>query len=69
MRTVSMLVNPYSAEDLADAVAQALTMSRAERVRRWQALMAGVREQDVRWWLRNFVAALEGEEAPQEIVS
>ena len=65
----ALLVNPYSAEDLADAVAQALTMSRAERVRRWQALMAGVREQDVMWWLRNFVAALEGEEAPQEIVS
>lgn len=61
----ALLVNPYSAEDMADALAQALTMPREERVRRWQALMTGVREQDVMWWLRAFVAALQGE--PEEV--
>lgn len=54
----ALLVNPYSAEDLADALAQALSMPRAERIRRWNALIENVRQQDVTWWLRCFVANL-----------
>jgi trehalose 6-phosphate synthase len=56
----AMLVNPYSAEDVADSIAQALAMPREERIERWQALVANVKEQDVMWWLRRFVSALEG---------
>lgn len=59
----ALLVNPYSTEDVADALAQALAMPRDERIRRWQALVENVREQDVTWWLRSFVKALE-ESAP-----
>jgi trehalose 6-phosphate synthase len=55
----ALLVNPYSTEDVADALAQALVMPRKERIRRWQALVENVREQDVTWWLRSFVEALE----------
>jgi trehalose 6-phosphate synthase len=58
----ALLVNPLSAEDIADALGAALAMPKAERIRRWEALMAGVREQDVMWWLRTFVAALEAQE-------
>jgi trehalose 6-phosphate synthase len=57
----AMLVNPYSAEDVADSIAQALAMPREERIERWQALVANVKEQDVMWWLRRFVSALEGQ--------
>jgi trehalose 6-phosphate synthase len=56
--TESLLINPHSAEEIADAIRQALGMPREERVRRWRALMAGVREQDVFWWGRRFTEAL-----------
>ena len=59
----ALLVNPYSAEDLADALAQALAMPREERIARWQALFEGVRRYDVTWWLHRFVAVMEGDDA------
>ncbi len=59
----ALLVNPYSAEEVSDAIFQALRMSREERVRRWQSLMASVQEQDVTWWSATFLAALERAEA------
>jgi len=61
----AVLVNPYSADEMADAIATALTMPRDERVRRWQALVANVREQDVFWWCELFLAALAGERVTQ----
>ena len=57
--TEAVLVNPYSAEEMADAIVTALAMPRAERRRRWQALIEGVRAQDVFWWCRLFLDALE----------
>ncbi|MET0376068.1 MAG: trehalose-6-phosphate synthase, partial [Rhizorhabdus sp.] len=54
----ALLVNPYSAEELSDAIRQALAMPLAERKRRWEILAKGVREQDVMWWLRRFTDAL-----------
>lgn len=56
----ALLVNPHSAEDMADAIARGLAMPREERVRRWRALMKRVEAEDVAWWLRRFVAALIG---------
>jgi len=55
----ALLVNPHSAEDIADAIGQALAMSRAERRRRWRALMDDVEKRDVSWWQRQFTAALD----------
>ncbi|MFK3890488.1 alpha,alpha-trehalose-phosphate synthase (UDP-forming) [Sphingomonas sp. NPDC079357] len=55
----ALLVNPYSAEEVSDAIYQALRMPREERVRRWEKLMAGVQEQDVTWWAQTFLTALE----------
>ena len=54
----ALLVNPYSAEDVADAIAVALAMPREERIARWLPLMANVEREDVMWWMRRFIAEL-----------
>lgn len=58
----AVLVNPYSAEELSDAIFTALKMSRDERITRWRALMQGVQEQDVMWWRQRFTDALLGDQ-------
>lgn len=58
--TDALLVNPHSAEDISDALRKALSMSQAERIRRWRNLMANVERQDIVWWLDEFTKALEG---------
>ena len=55
----ALLVNPYSKDEVSDAIATAIKMTRRERIRRWEALESCVREQDVVWWRRAFVSALE----------
>jgi trehalose 6-phosphate synthase len=55
----ALIVNPYSREDVADAIKRGLTMSQGERIKRWEALIAGVKTDDVGAWRDNFVAALE----------
>src|SRR4051794_18458667 len=54
----ALIVNPFSREDMSDAIQQALTMPRAERVRRWERLIDGVRKNDVTAWRDRFVQAL-----------
>ncbi|HEX8486731.1 alpha,alpha-trehalose-phosphate synthase (UDP-forming) [Sphingomonas sp.] len=54
----AVLVNPYSAEEMADAIVTALSMPRAERIRRWEALIDSVRREDVHWWCDLFLTAL-----------
>jgi trehalose 6-phosphate synthase len=56
----AILINPYSAEDIADAIAAALAMPRTERIARWRPMFDTVRERDVVWWRKRFVEALEG---------
>jgi trehalose 6-phosphate synthase len=55
----ALIVNPYSREDVADAIKRGLTMSRDERVERWEALRAGVETEDVSAWRDAFVEALK----------
>ena len=62
----ALLVNPYSAEELADAIAAALIMPIEERKRRWEALIENVRREDVFWWCDRFLTALSAAEAPQK---
>ncbi len=59
----ALLVNPNSAEEMADALRRALAMERPERIRRWQALNETVQREDVAAWRDAFVAALEGVKA------
>ena len=54
----AIIVNPYCREEMADALHQALSMPLPERRRRWEALMAGVVQSDVRAWRDDFLAAL-----------
>jgi trehalose 6-phosphate synthase len=54
----ALLVNPYSAEDIADAIDRALSMSRAERRRRWQIMFDNIRSEDLDWWRDRFLHAL-----------
>jgi trehalose 6-phosphate synthase len=54
----AILVNPHSAEELSDAMLQALVMPLEERKRRWTTMMEDVQRRDVMWWLKEFTAAL-----------
>ncbi|HEX8419326.1 MAG TPA: trehalose-6-phosphate synthase [Sphingomonas sp.] len=56
--TDALLVNPYSAEEMSDAIMQALRMSKEERIGRWQKMMAVIERQDIGWWLDTFTTAL-----------
>jgi trehalose 6-phosphate synthase len=55
----ALIVNPYSREDMSDAIKRALTMPLAERRGRWETLMHGVVTDDVSAWRNDFVRALE----------
>ncbi|EQB00986.1 trehalose-6-phosphate synthase [Sphingobium indicum] len=56
--TEALLVNPYSSEEVSEAIAQALAMPRPERQRRWQQLNDIVTSQDAGWWCKIFVSFL-----------
>jgi trehalose 6-phosphate synthase len=54
----ALLVNPFSREEVADAITKALTMPLEERIRKWTALMQVVRDTDVGLWRDAYVRAL-----------
>lgn len=54
----AILVNPYSAEEVSDAIMVAMRMERSERIRRWRACMDSVEQQDINWWRQTFLDAL-----------
>jgi len=54
----ALLVNPHSAEEIADAIRTALRMPLEERIARWEPMRASVIEQDVVWWRQRFTEAL-----------
>jgi trehalose 6-phosphate synthase len=58
----ALLVNPYSKDEISDAIHQAMQMPREERIRRWRVLHDCVKNEDVVWWRRSFVEALRGVE-------
>jgi trehalose 6-phosphate synthase len=60
----ALLVNPHSAEEISDALRQALSMPLEERIRRWERLKTGVEQQDVVWWLQRFTEALRQAPVP-----
>ncbi|HYD85922.1 MAG TPA: alpha,alpha-trehalose-phosphate synthase (UDP-forming) [Vitreimonas sp.] len=55
----ALIVNPFSVEDVADAIRKALAMPVEERRNRWRALMDGVEREDILAWRDSFVASLE----------
>jgi trehalose 6-phosphate synthase len=56
--TDALIVNPFSREELSEALAQALSMDLPERIRRWESLMDGVKLFNVKVWRDSFVAEL-----------
>ncbi|MGN6278318.1 MAG: alpha,alpha-trehalose-phosphate synthase (UDP-forming) [Sphingomonas sp.] len=54
----ALLINPYSADDIADAIAKALSMPKVERIARWKPMFETVRDRDVVWWRKRFIDAL-----------
>jgi trehalose 6-phosphate synthase len=63
----ALLINPYSKDEISDAIRAALEMPRAERIRRWEGLIESVRKDDVLAWRHAFVAALAGEKVEQPL--
>jgi trehalose 6-phosphate synthase len=54
----ALLVNPYSKEEISDAIHRALEMPKEERIRRWRSMYKSVSEEDVVAWRKGFVDAL-----------
>ncbi len=54
----ALLVNPYDMDGVADAIATAAHMPRAERVERWQSMMDHLRRNDIDAWRRKYLEAL-----------
>lgn len=55
----ALIVNPFSQEDVSDAIRRGLSMGLDERRARWRSLMDGVEKDDVTAWRDNFVRSLE----------
>jgi trehalose 6-phosphate synthase len=54
----AILVNPYDIEAVANAIAQALSMSMEERRQRWKQMMDHLLKHDISKWCRDFLEAL-----------
>src|SRR5262249_43214191 len=50
----ALIINPFSREEMADALHRALSMELAERIRRWEGLIQGVRTDDIAAWRDSF---------------
>ncbi len=63
--TEALIVNPYSIEELADAIAMAIALPQAERTRRMTAMKEKVRSQNAfRWAFSQIHTLLTGIETP-----
>ncbi|MGC6399649.1 alpha,alpha-trehalose-phosphate synthase (UDP-forming) [Sphingomonas sp. FW199] len=54
----AVLVNPFSADEMSDALLRALRMPLDERQARWRSMMDNVEREDVLWWRKRFTDAL-----------
>lgn len=54
----SLKVNPYDVKCTAETIENALSMERGERARRLDSLKDGVRDEDVEWWVDEFMEDL-----------
>ncbi len=54
----ALIVNPYDADEVAQAMQTAIHMPKAERIERHGALMERIRERDACNWMKQFVGVL-----------
>ncbi|VBB69262.1 Alpha,alpha-trehalose-phosphate synthase [UDP-forming] [invertebrate metagenome] len=59
----ALLVNPYDLDDVADAMARALSMPLEERLARWQQMHAVITTNTLSHWCENFLNVLRGGES------
>jgi len=57
--TSALIVNPYDRDDVAAALNQALTMSRTERISRYNDMMAVLRSNDITHWRESYLRDLQ----------
>ena len=62
----ALLVNPYDAVGVANAINQALTMSFGERKERWRAMMDVLETRTVGDWWQGFLTTLTAEESERD---
>ncbi len=60
----ALIVNPYDADDVAQAIQRAISMPRGERIERHAELLAKVREHDACNWMDSFLRALDAPPLP-----
>ncbi len=60
----ALIINPFSREEMADALHRALSMPVKDRRRRWESLVDGVRSNDISAWRDSFVEALRRSRQP-----
>ena len=65
----ALLVNPYSREDVADAIRRAIRMPQAERIARWKSLYAGIVREDLTAWREGFLHDLRSGAATPRALS
>jgi trehalose 6-phosphate synthase/phosphatase len=58
--TDALIVNPYDIGGVSDTIHRALMMDGGERRQRMRQLRSRVFDQDVHWWTREFIGALDG---------
>ncbi len=57
MQNLALLVNPHDQEGVANAIYNAVMMSRPDREKRMKKLRAQIRKHDIYWWLNSFLNA------------
>lgn len=55
-----LIINPFDADGVAEAMRMALDMPKQERVERWEDMMRALRDYDINVWRARFEEALEG---------
>ena len=65
----ALAVNPHDPEQIADAIDQALTMPREERIERWQGMMAVLRSNTIEHWRESYLTALRDAKINLDLVS
>jgi len=67
--TDALLINPYSAEEMSDALRKGLAMPLADRRARWRSMMDSIVAEDVLWWRDRFLRALLDEDRIPELAA
>src|ERR1700686_4121319 len=63
----ALLVNPHDIDGKGRTIAVALSMPLPERRMRWEAMMARLRSHTIQQWFADFVDALQGTKARQDV--